>query len=174
MENPFTTLRSEKVQTGRFTVVQDRVRVKEREQNYDYLEIRQGVCVLPFHGERIVLQRQYRYPIGSWQWELPGGFIDEGETPEEAAKRELREETGYEVDSLQSLGAFYPSFGSTNEKIYLFYADCGKRGAFAGECGEVLYQEEILREAFEKMIAEGIFMHGAGLAAWARYLTIQS
>ena len=114
MESPFTTLRSEKVQTGRFTIVQDRVQVNGKEQNYDYLEIREGVCILPFHGDRILLQRQYRYPIASWQWELPGGFVDEGETPAEAAKRELREETGYEADDLTSLGAFYPSFGSTN------------------------------------------------------------
>lgn len=172
MESPFTTLRTDKVQAGRFTIVQDRVRVNKKEQNYDYLEIREGVCILPFHEGKIVLQRQYRYPIGSWQWELPGGFVDEGEEPEEAAERELKEETGYEALEMRSLGAFYPSFGSTNEKIHLFYAACGRRGDSAKEPGEVLYQEEVSKETFKKMIAEGVFMHGAGLAAWARYLTV--
>ena len=172
MESPFTTLRTEKVRAGRFTVVQDRVQVNGREQNYDYLEIREGVCILPFHEGKIVLQRQYRYPISSWQWELPGGFVDEGERSEEAAKRELKEETGYEVQEMKSLGAFYPSFGSTNEKIHLFYAECGRRRESAKEPGEVLYQEEVSKETFKKMIAEGEFMHGAGLAAWARYLTV--
>lgn len=172
MESPFTTLRTDKVQAGRFTIVQDRVRVNKKEQNYDYLEIREGVCILPFHEGKIVLQRQYRYPISSWQWELPGGFVDEGEAPEEAAERELKEETGYEALEMRSLGAFYPSFGSTNEKIHLFYAACGRRGDSAKEPGEVLYQEEVSKETFEKMIAEGVLMHGAGLAAWARYLTV--
>ena len=172
MENPFTTLQSKKVQEGRFTIVQDRVRVNEKEQNYDYLEIREGVCILPFHDGEVIIQRQYRYPVNSWQWELPGGFIDEGETPKEAAKRELKEETGYETDNIQSLGAFYPSFGSTNEKIYLFYADCTIQGRSMKEDGEVLYQKKVSKETFEEMIAHGTFMHGAGLAAWAKYLTI--
>ena len=80
------------------------------------------------YENRILLQRQYRYPVRSWQWELPGGFVDPGETPEEAAARELKEETGYTVKALHSLGAFYPSFGSTNEKIWLFAAECGDSG----------------------------------------------
>lgn len=172
MESPFTTLRSEKVHAGRFTIVQDKVRVNGREQNYDYLEIREGVCILPFHEGKIVLQRQYRYPISSWQWELPGGFVDEGELPEEAARRELKEETGLEAVNLRNLGAFYPSFGSTNEKIHLFSAECGNPGESEKEPGEVLYQEEIAEKTFREMIADGRFMHGAGLAAWARYQSV--
>lgn len=75
MENkiPFETLESEKVKAGRFTIVQDHVRVNGHEQPYDYLEIREGVSILPFHNGNILLQRQYRYPVRSWQWELPQG-----------------------------------------------------------------------------------------------------
>ncbi|MCI8380748.1 MAG: NUDIX domain-containing protein [Lachnospiraceae bacterium] len=125
--------------------------------------------MLAYHGGKVVLQRQYRYPISSWQWELPGGFVDEGELPEEAARRELKEETGLEAVNLRNLGAFYPSFGSTDEKIHLFSAECGNPGESEKEPGEVLYQEEIAEKTFREMIADGRFMHGAGLAAWARY-----
>ena len=52
---------------------------------------------------------------------------------EEAAVRELKEETGYSVREMHSLGAFYPSFGSTNEKIWLFAAECGETGESARE-----------------------------------------
>ena len=173
MENkiPFETLESEKVKAGRFTIVQDRVRVNGHEQPYDYLAIREGVSILPFHNGNILLQRQYRYPVRSWQWELPGGFVDPGETPEKAAVRELKEETGYGVKKLQPLGAFYPSFGSTNEKIWLFAAECGGAGDSAREPGEVIRLTEMSEGAFRKLVAEGEFMHGAGLAAWARYVS---
>lgn len=80
----------------------------------------EGVSILPFHWENIITLREYRYPIRSWQTELPGGLIDPGETPEQAAVRELKEETGYEADEVISLGYFYPLFGSTDEKIHLF------------------------------------------------------
>ncbi len=170
-ENPFETLESKKIKSGRFTIVQDQVRVNGHEQPYDYLEIREGVCILPLCGGDILLQRQYRYPVRSWQWELPGGFIDPGETPEEAAVRELKEETGYSVREMHSLGAFYPSFGSTNEKIWLFAAECGETGESAREPGEVIKAEKVTEKEFMQLVAEGEFMHGAGLAAWAGYLT---
>lgn len=168
---PFETLETKKMKAGRFTIVQDRVRVNGHEQPYDYLEIREGVSVLPIRDGHILLQRQYRYPVRSWQWELPGGFVDPGETPEKAAARELKEETGYSVKELHSLGAFYPSFGSTNEKIWLFAAECGESGDCEREPGEVIRMEEMTEKEFTELVARGEFMHGAGLAAWARYIS---
>lgn len=170
-KEPFETLESVKTKTGRFTIVQDQVRVNGHRQPYDYLEIREGVSILPIRDGKVLLQRQYRYPVRSWQWELPGGFIDPGETPEEAAVRELGEETGYTVKKLRPLGAFYPSFGSTNEKIWLFAAECGEAGNSDREPGEIIQMDEVTEEQFRKLVAEGQFMHGAGLAAWAVYLS---
>ncbi len=60
----------------------------------------EGVVIYPLLREdpsRIVLLRQYRYPIGDWIYELPAGLIDEGESPEEAAVREMKEETGLDM-----------------------------------------------------------------------------
>lgn len=175
MENkiPFETLESKRIKAGRFTIVQDLVCVNEHEQPYDYLEIREGVSILPIHDGNILLQRQYRYPVDSWQWEIPGGFVDSGESPEDAAVRELKEETGYSVGRLCSLGSFYPSFGSTNEKIWLFAAELGERGTSAKEPGEVIQTKEMPEKEFVELVADGTFMHGAGLAAWARYLSLR-
>lgn len=168
-EKPIKTISSVKKTVGRFTVVQAQVAVKHEICPYDYLRIREGVCILPFVGEDILTLKQYRYPIRSWQRELPGGFIDEGETPEEAAVRELSEETGYTVKDIQSLGEFYPSFGSTNEKIHLFKAVCGAAGEAHKEVSEMISMEVITVDAFKEEIRKGKFMHGAGLAVWARY-----
>ncbi|XCP85694.1 NUDIX hydrolase [Roseburia hominis] len=166
---PFETMSSEKVTVGRFTVVEDQVQVRGHKQPYDYLEIREGVSILPIHDGKVVVLRQYRYPVRSWQWEVPGGFVDKGETPAEAVARELKEETGYDVKEIVSLGAFYPSFGSTNEKIHLFMAVCGMKGEDAREPGEVLSVTEVTFDEFRELVRSGEFMHGAGLAAWARY-----
>lgn len=61
------------------------MRVNGNVRPYDYLEMMEGVSILPFHGENIITLREYRYPIRSWQTELPGGLIDLGETPKQAA-----------------------------------------------------------------------------------------
>ena len=156
---------------GRFTVVQDEVRVNGQIRPYDYLEMLEGVSILPFHGENIITLREYRYPIRSWQTELPGGLIDEGETPEQAAVRELKEETGYEAEEIIALGDFYPSFGSTNEKIHLFAIRCGKLGEESLDPAEVLKLREISIDEFKKLVASGEVKHGAGLAAWARWIS---
>lgn len=168
-EHPIKTISSEKKNVGRFTVVQDQVAVQGTICPYDYLRIREGVCVLPFVSGNILTLKQYRYPIHSWQREFPGGFIDEGETPQEAAIRELSEETGYEVKEIQALGEFYPSFGSTNEKIHLFKAVCGTAGETHKEVSEMISMEVIPVDVFKEEVRSGKFMHGAGLAAWARY-----
>lgn len=78
-ESPFQTIKSEKKTMGRFTVVSDVVKVNGKTCPYDYLEMSEGVCILPIHERNIVALREYRYPIRSWQQEFPGGLIDPGE-----------------------------------------------------------------------------------------------
>src|ERR1700734_4311333 len=56
---------------------------------------------------RILLVRQYRLPAQQYLWELPAGRLDPGETPLQAAKRELAEETGYSAKKWQKVAVFY-------------------------------------------------------------------
>ena len=70
---------------------EDHIKAKTHERKAE------GVVIYAVRKEdpgEIVLIRQYRYPVGDYLYELPAGLIDEGETPEEAAIREMREETG--------------------------------------------------------------------------------
>ena len=82
-----------------------------------------AVCVLARQHDQIWFVKQYRYPIKEELLELPAGKLDEGETPEEGALRELKEETGLVPERLISLGYIWPSPGCFSEKIYLYYAD---------------------------------------------------
>jgi ADP-ribose pyrophosphatase len=78
---------------------------------------------------RILLVRQYRLPAQSYLWELPAGRVDEGETFLQAARRELKEETGYTAKRWKKIATFFPSPGFLAEKMTIFLAT----GLTAGE-----------------------------------------
>ena len=68
-------------------------------------------------GKRILLNREFRMAVGGWVFNFPAGLIDAGETPEEAAKRELQEETGLVIKKIKdTLGNGYSAIGFTNER----------------------------------------------------------
>lgn len=80
-----------------------------------------AVAVLAMDGTRVLGVEQYRHVVGRTMWELPAGIIDPGETPLEAAHRELAEETQLGGD-LAFVAGFYVSPGFTNEHITVFEA----------------------------------------------------
>jgi ADP-ribose pyrophosphatase len=84
---------------------------------------RGSVAALPVHDDgRLVLVRQYRYPVDALVWELPAGRLDPGESVEEAARRELEEEVGLRPRGLEALAVFYTTPGFCDEAMHLFRA----------------------------------------------------
>lgn len=81
---------------------------------------------------RVILVEQFRYPAlansGGWLVETVAGRIDGGETPEDAVRREIREEIGYEPRCLERIATFYPSPGAASERIFLFWAEVAEAG----------------------------------------------
>jgi ADP-ribose pyrophosphatase len=76
---------------------------------------------------KAVFVKQYRHGLGVVSIETPGGVVDQGETPEEAVKRELIEETGYEFESLEYLGKISANPATTNNYMHMYLAKGGEK-----------------------------------------------
>jgi len=89
---------------------------------YGVIECNDCVAVLPFVDDNhVVLVRQYRYIFAENQrWEVPSGGVKAGETTEAAARRELREEVGYDAQELQYVSTYFPSKSIMREIGHLF------------------------------------------------------
>ena len=105
-------------------VYRDRVRLPDGGESVrEYIRHPGAVTVLAFLDEHtILLERQFRYPLRRHFIELPAGKIDRGEEPLATAKRELREECGYEAADWRHLGTMHPSIGYADERIELYAA----------------------------------------------------
>jgi ADP-ribose pyrophosphatase len=88
-----------------------------------FLETADYVTVLALTAQgSVLLVQQYRPAVGAETLELPGGHVEDGESPEAAAKRELLEETGYEAQRVELLGTLIPDTGRLGNRLWCFYA----------------------------------------------------
>jgi len=112
---------------------------------------------------RILLIRQYRYAANGYVYEIPAGRLDPGETPEDCAARELREETGYSASDLIRLTTFYTTPGFTDEQIHLFAASGLTEGNSRVEADEVLDLAPVTLSRAMAMIASGELVDGKSM-----------
>jgi ADP-ribose pyrophosphatase len=120
-----TKLDSEVVFTGKMLrVCRDRVRLPDgTEATREYVVHPGAALVIPVLPDgRLVLVRQFRYPVGRVMLEFPAGKIDPGETSLATAKRELIEEVGYRADTIKCIGTIHPQIGYSTEFIDVFLA----------------------------------------------------
>jgi ADP-ribose pyrophosphatase len=105
-----------------FSVDRDRVRMPNgREVSIDVIRHPPSAVIVPVpEPGHVILIRQYRHAVSRWLWELPAGSVDDGETPEQAARRECQEEIGQVPDTVVRLGSMFPTPGYCDEEMVFF------------------------------------------------------
>ena len=116
-------LSSEQVFKGKvFSVDRDTVKMPNgRTVTVDVVRHSKSVVIVPIpEPGKVILIRQYRYAVNAYLWELPAGSVDEGETPDAAARRECHEEIGLVPSTVVRLGAMLPTPGYCDEEMIFF------------------------------------------------------
>lgn len=126
---------------------------------------------------RIVLERQYRHPVGQVMIELPAGKLDVGEDPMACAQRELLEETGYQAREWARAGQMHLAIAYSTEVIHIYFArklSLGERRLDAGEFLDVFVAtpEELMDWCRQGLVTDAktlacmVWVHNALSGAW--------
>jgi ADP-ribose pyrophosphatase len=117
-KGPWATLRSDRCEMPDGHIVED----------YYVLEYPNWVnAVAITEDNKILMVHQYRHAAGIVSLEIPGGVIDDGELPEQALRRELLEETGYQFDDFELLCTVYANPSTADNHTYCYLAKGGKK-----------------------------------------------
>ena len=124
-----------------------------RKGKYIVMDAPDWVIVVPVLGENFLMVRQWRHGNNSLSIEFPGGVINKGESPEEAAIRETEEETGYKAGKLTYLGSANPNPALMSNRVHFFAAEnlqgSGIQHLDEDECVE--YMQIPQKEVYEKI-----------------------
>lgn len=102
-----------------------------------------AVVIVPFHTveNKMVIQREYRVPLDGYEYGLPAGLVDPGESVEQATRRELMEETGLAVTQFVKISPpIYSTAGMTDESVAMVYVECEGRPSTRGNTDSELIE----------------------------------
>ena len=119
----------------------------------EHVKAGEAVAIFPItEDNKVIMIQEPRTPIGQVILAMPAGMIEPGEKPEDAAIRELEEETGYLASNIEFLREYYPSVGYSNEKLKIYLAtDFTKTEQHLDESEDINVIEVPLEELVEML-----------------------
>ncbi len=148
----------------------DRIRLPNgAEAELEVIRHSGAAAVVPLTGDgEILLVRQYRHASDGWLLEIPAGTLDGPEDPEQCARRELEEETGFRAGRLVPLGWIWTTPGFTDEKIWLYLATDLEPSEQALEPDEDLSVERLALEEAVALVHSGGIRDGKSICGLLR------
>jgi ADP-ribose pyrophosphatase len=139
-----------------FRVEEITSKIRDRKVKSYIIKEPNTVAVLPItKNGYILLEEQYRIAIDKKIYEIPAGHIEKNETPLQAARRELEEETGFIAKKMKFLIYFYPTPGIINKKEYLYLAEGLSKGKISLDKDEDIITKEMRLDNALKFIKSG-------------------
>lgn len=163
---PYLKVWQDKVRLPGGSVIDDYYRIELSEHVVIYAETVDG---------RILVERNYKHGVGRVNLTLPAGYLEDGEPPLETARRELLEETGYQAERWQSLGAYVVSANQGAGKAHVYLAREARyiRPPEAGDLEEIevllLTEKELMRALVAGEVATVSTAATIGLAQSRKY-----
>ena len=157
-ETPWRTLSSKPVYANKWISVREDLVALPDGRTTIYGVVSCGHCVglLPFvDPDTVLLVRQYRYVAGRPTWEMPTGGVHAGETLEQAAQRELAEETGHRAQRLVHVSTYHTSKSVVDETAHLFLADGLERADTTADETEFIDVRAFPFDTVLRMVLEG-------------------
>ncbi len=127
----------------------------------------QAVVVLPVYKDKILIMRQYRHPVRSWEYEIPRGYGEPDVSPSIQARREIQEEIGGKIRKLHRLGVVKENTGSVGSPVLLFMAELSTYGK-PNEDENIEKLIWLSVKEFEEWIACGKISDGYTISAYTR------
>jgi len=136
----------------------------------EVVEHRGAALLVPFIAkDKVILLKQFRPVINSYIYELPAGTLETGETPLVCARREIKEETGYQAAKLVKIGIIYPVPGYSTEKIHIFRAEGLKKMVtrLAADEDEIIYPVIFTHKQVRDFFNRGAIVDAKTICAFA-------
>lgn len=167
---PWTAIRRERIQACRvFDVHRIRARSPRTGRDHEFFGIDavDWVNIIPLTSEgEVVMVRQFRHGAGRLTLETPGGMVDPGESPAEAAARELLEETGYRAEAVVPLGGVNPNPALFGNRLHAFLGRGARRvGEIRGGTTEETAVELVPQRDLRRLVLDGEVDHALVVAA---------